>query len=59
MARRKPKNWIQGAIKHPGASTRAAAAEGITLSDWITKHYHDKGVSGRRARLARTLRKMH
>ena len=59
MARRKPKKWIQGAIKHPGASTAAAKAEGISLSEWITRHYNDSCVTGRRARLARTLRKMH
>jgi len=55
----KPRKWIQGAIKHPGASTAAAKAEGISLTEWIAKHYHDKGVTGRRARLARTLRGFH
>jgi len=56
MAARK---WIQGAIKHPGASTRAAAREGISLTEWIQRHYNDSGTTGKRARLARTLRKMH
>ena len=56
MARRK---WIQGAIKHPGASKAAAKREGLSLTDWIQKHKGEGGTAGRRARLAITLRKMH
>jgi len=56
MAKRK---WIQGAVKHPGASTAAAKREGLSLTDWIQKHKHDSGKAGKRARLAETFRKMH
>lgn len=28
LAARKPKNWIAGAVKHPGALTEAAARNG-------------------------------
>jgi hypothetical protein len=55
MAKRK---WIQGAVKHPGASKRAAAREGLSLTDWISKHKDEGGTAGRRARLAQTFRKM-
>ena len=51
--------WIQGAIKHPGASTRAAKKAGMSVGAWAEKHKGDKGVAGKRARLALTLRKMH
>ena len=56
MARRK---WIQKAVKHPGASTRAAAREGVSLTEWISEHKGDSGVAGKRARLAATFRKMN
>jgi hypothetical protein len=56
VARRK--NWIAGAVKHPGASKAAAAREGVSLTDWIAEHKGDSGTTGRRARLAATFRKM-
>lgn len=52
-------DFIQGAIKHPGAATAAAKAEGLTVRQWAMKHQHDSGVTGNRARLALTLEGMH
>lgn len=47
--------WIQGAVKHPGAATRKAAAEGLTVHEWAVKHKGDPGKTGQQARLALTL----
>lgn len=49
------KNWIKGAIKHPGAFTKQAEAAGKTVHQYAVEHQHDSGVTGRRARLALTL----
>lgn len=48
-------NFIRSAVKHPGAATAAAKAEGLTVRQWAVKHQHDSGVTGQRARLALTL----
>lgn len=53
------KHWISGAIKHPGALTRQAKAAGESPMQFAEQHRHDKGTTGRRARLAITLRGMH
>ena len=53
------KNWIAGAIKHPGAMTAAAKRAGETNAEYEQEHKHDSGKAGRRARLALTLKKMH
>lgn len=60
MAKKGDKNWIQGAIKKKGALRKAA---GVKKGEKIPKKELDKlakkkGVTGRRARLAETLRKM-
>ena len=47
--------WIQHAIKHKGAATAAAKAEGLSVQEWAEKHQGDKGIAGQRARLALTL----
>ena len=47
--------WIQSAVKHPGAATRKAEAEGLTVHEWALAHRHDKGKTGEQARLALTL----
>jgi len=52
-------NWIQGAIKHPGAEKRAAKAAGMSTHAYMEKHKHDSGKSGARARLGLTLSKMN
>ncbi len=67
MAKKKSKkeNWIQEAIKNKGALRRQAMAEGaITRSGtisvgWLREKAKEGGVTGRRARLALTLRKLN
>jgi hypothetical protein len=39
-------------VKHPGAATAAAKAEGLSVFAWAMKHRNDPGVTGKRARLA-------
>ena len=53
------KNWIAGAIKHPGAMTKAAKREGVSNSTYEQEHKGDSGKAGQRARLAITLSGMH
>lgn len=53
------KNWIAGAIKHPGAERAAAARAGMSTQAYMRKHQHDSGKSGQRARLGLTLTRMH
>jgi hypothetical protein len=53
------KKWIAGAIKHPGALTRAARAAGMSTMAFARRHRHSPGTLGKRARLALTLRKFH
>lgn len=53
------KKWIKGAIKHPGALTAKAKAAGMSPMEFARKHQHDSGTTGRQARLAMTLQKMH
>jgi hypothetical protein len=53
------KKWISGAIKHPGAMTAAAKREGVSNAKYEQEHKGDKGVAGKRARLAITLKSMH
>lgn len=54
------KNWIAGAIKHPGAlrKTLGVKAGEKIPADKLAKAAEKKGVTGQRARLAQTLRKM-
>lgn len=54
-------NWIKSAIKHPGALRRSMhVREGHTISlPALQAAAKRKGVTGRRARLAITLRKLH
>ncbi len=53
------KKWIAGAIKHPGAATAAAKKEGKSVGAWAQEHKGDSGTTGKRARLAITLRSMN
>lgn len=50
--------WISGAIKHPGALSRAAKAVGKSPMEYAREHAHDSGTTGKRSRLALTLSKM-
>lgn len=52
------KNWIAGAIKHPGAEKRAAKAAGMSTHAFMEAHKGDKGKSGSRARLGLRLSAM-
>lgn len=51
--------WIAGAIKHPGVLKAAAKRAGQSTAAYAQAHKHDSGTTGRRARLAITLRGMH
>ena len=56
-----PQKWIQGAIKHPGAlreELHVPKGKKIPASK-LKKAAKKKGVEGKRARLAETLKKMH
>ena len=53
------KKWIAGAIKHPGALTASAKKAGESPMAFAHEHQHDSGVTGKRARLAITLRGFH
>lgn len=52
------KHWIAGAIKHPGAEKKAAAAAGESTHQYMEEHKGDSGVAGKRARLGLALSKM-
>ena len=53
------KNWIQNAVKKPGALTMAAKKAGMPNAEYEKKHVHDSGKVGKRARLAMTLKNLH
>jgi len=53
------KEWIKSAIKHPGALTKKASAAGMSPMAFAEKNKGAEGTTGRQARLAITLRKMH
>ena len=53
------KDWIKGAVKHPGAETAAAKKAGMSVQGYAEKHKHDSGKAGQRARFALTMKKMH
>ena len=58
----KPKNWISGAIKHPGALKKSLHVKpGETIPESkLKKAEHSKNPTTRkRAVLAETLKKMH
>lgn len=48
-------NWIQGAIKRPGAFRAKAKAAGMSTRAYAQKMKNAKGRTGRQARLALTL----
>jgi hypothetical protein len=61
-AHMKDKEWIEGAIKHPGALTKSLhVKEGEKiLESKLKKAEHSKNpTTAKRARLAETLKKMH
>jgi len=52
------RNFISGAIRHPGAFSRAAKRAGYSTAAYAQKEKGKGGVTGRRARLAITLGKL-
>jgi hypothetical protein len=53
--RRKKRHWIADAIKHPGAFSAKAKAEGESTAEFAKEKEDAKGLLGRQARLAQTL----
>lgn len=51
-------NFIQSAIKKPGAFTAQAKAAGKSVGEYAQEEKHAGGKTGQRARLAITLRKL-
>lgn len=51
----KKRNWIKGAIKHPGALKAKAEKAGETTKEFASAHADDKDKTGQQARLAETL----
>lgn len=49
------KHWIQGAVKHPGALSRKAAAAGMTVAEYASKPHNDTSTK-RQVALYHTLR---
>lgn len=50
--------WIQGAIKKPGSFTEQAKRAGKSVAQFAEDKADAPGKTGRRARLAQTLRKL-
>lgn len=57
MATKKRKDFHP--VKHPGAATRKAKAEGLSLSKWEQKHKNDPGRTGKQARFPLIASKWH
>lgn len=53
------KNWIAGAIKHPGALTRKAHKAKESPMEYAHEHEHSSGKTGKQSRLAVTLKSLH
>ena len=51
-------NWISKAVKRPGALRKKAKRAHMSTAAFARKHAHDRGRTGRQARLAMTFRKM-
>lgn len=56
MAEHGKHDWIQGAVKHPGALTAKAKAAGDTLSEFMAKKH--TGMTAKQVALAKTFKKM-
>jgi hypothetical protein len=52
------KHWIAGAIRHPGAEKKAAAAAGESTQQYMREHVNSPGTAGKRARLGLALSRM-
>jgi hypothetical protein len=49
------KNWIKGAIEHPGALTKKAKRAGDSPMEFAREHMGASGTTGKQSRLAMTL----
>ncbi len=59
MARKKSKNFIAGAIKHPGVEKKAARKGGESTHEYMEKHKDAPGKAGKRARFGLMLEGLH
>ena len=50
--------WIQDAVQEPGSFTRSAEKAGKSVAEYAREKKNAGGKTGRRARLALTLRKL-
>lgn len=58
MAEHGSHDWIQGAVKHPGALTEKAKRAGESLSKFESQH-HNNPTTKRQVALAETFRHMN
>lgn len=57
--KKKKRNWIKGAIKHPGAFRRWAKARGMSMGEAIQSGKKSKNpTTHREAHLAQTLKRL-
>ena len=59
MAARRPKKWIAKAIRHPGALRKKAKRAKMSTHAFAEKEKGAPGRTGKEARLALTLGRMH
>jgi hypothetical protein len=52
---KKPKDWIEGAVKRPGAFKAKAKAAGESTREFAKEKASAPGRTGKQARLAETL----
>lgn len=57
LAKKRKKNWIQGAVKKKGALTKKAKSKGMSISEYCNQG-NLSTKSKRQCALAKTLRKM-
>ena len=63
-AKSRDHRWIQHAIEHPGSLRRSAkragalTKKGTIKTEWLNEQAEKGGVIGKRARLAKTLKKL-
>jgi hypothetical protein len=55
---KKPRKWMQKAVKRPGALTANAKRSGMSVQAYAQKHKHDSGVTGEEARFAVNAKKV-
>lgn len=53
------KDWIKGAVKHPGSFKAKATKAGVSTEAFAKSNIHASGTIGKQARLAYTLMGLH